>query len=92
MDIAVRKVFSSNAYTFAGKTRIQSDGSPIGLDLSGEIGRLEMGDWDVELAEICKRNCVKVDLSNRYVNDVNIVMNAIPNGNRWTGDMLDYDQ
>ena len=92
MDIAVRKVFSSNAYTFAGKTRIQSDGSPIGLDLSGEIGRLEMGDWDVELAEICERNCVKGDLSDRYVNDINIVMNTISHGYRWTGEMLEYDQ
>ena len=82
MDIAVRKVFNSNAYTFAGKTRIQSDGSPIGLDLSGEIGRLEMGDWDVELVELCDRNCVKVDLSDRYVDDVDIVMNAIPHGFR----------
>ena len=65
MDIAVRKVFSSNAYTFAGKLRVQSDGAPIGLDLSGEIGRLEMEDWDVELAKICESNCVKVDLMDR---------------------------
>ena len=51
-----------------------------------------MGDWDVELADICERNCVKVDLSDRYVDDVDIVMNAIPYGYRWTGTMLEYDQ
>ena len=28
MDLAVRKVFTSNAYTFAGKTRIEFDGAP----------------------------------------------------------------
>ena len=40
LDIAVRKVFSSNAYTFAGVMRIQGKGAPIGLDLFGVIGRL----------------------------------------------------
>ena len=35
LDIAVRKVFSSNAYTFAGQVCVQSDDALIGLDLSG---------------------------------------------------------
>ena len=91
MHIAVIKVFESNAYTFAGVTRIQSEGAPIGLDLSGEIGRLDMGYWDVEMKEICESNMVKIDLSDRYVDDVDTVMGAIPHGYRWVNNMLQYD-
>ena len=54
LEIAVTKIFESNAYTFNGDIRIQENGSPIGLDLSGEIARLEMVDWDQEFSELCK--------------------------------------
>ena len=91
LDIAVRKVFSSNAYTFAGRIRIQSDGAPIGLDLSGDIGRLEMGDWDTRMAELCVTNCVEVAMSDRYVDDVDTIMKAIPHGYRWTGHRVKYN-
>ena len=43
MELAVVKIFSSNVYTFGGVFKLLSKGSPIGLDLSGEIARLEMG-------------------------------------------------
>ena len=80
MAIAVDKVFTSNAYTFAGTIRIQADGAPIGLDLSGEIGRLEMGDWDDKMAELCESNLIQVDLTDRYVDDVDTMLGAIPHG------------
>ena len=50
--------------------RIQRDGAPIGLDLSGEIGRLEMGDWDGHMLDLCESNMIEVDVSDRYVDDV----------------------
>ena len=74
------------------RTRIQSDGSPIRLDLSGEIALLEMGDWDIEMKEKCEANMVEVDLSDRYVDDVDIVMGAIPHGYRWVKERLEYDE
>ena len=44
LEIAVNKIFDSNTYTIGGKIRVQEQGSPIGLDLSGEKARLEMAD------------------------------------------------
>ena len=91
LHIAVNKVFSSNAYTFAGVMRIQSDGCPIGLDLSGEIGRLEMGDWDGRMLELCASNMIKVDVSDRYVDDVDTILGAIPYGFRWVDNCIQFD-
>ena len=35
LELAITKVFKSNVYKFAGKIYLQTDGAPIGLDLSG---------------------------------------------------------
>ena len=43
-------------YTFGGEYKIQKEGSPIGLDLSGEVGRLEMGDFDRLMEEKLEEN------------------------------------
>ena len=83
LDIATRQVYKSNVYTFAGETRVQQSGSPIGLDLSGEMGRLTMGDWDAKMARKLENNMVEVEMFKRYVDDVDIIMEAIPYGYRW---------
>ena len=56
LELAVVKIFQSNVYKFAGKIYLQTDGAPIGLDLSGEIGRLVMAQYDVDFMEICESN------------------------------------
>ena len=50
-----------------------------------------MGDWDSRMTELCESNCVEVDMSDRYVNNVDTIMKAIPHGYRWTGQRLKYD-
>ena len=51
-----------------------------------------MGDWDVEMKKVCENNLVKIDMSDRYVDDIDTIMGAIPHGYRWTGERLEYDQ
>ena len=91
MAIAVMKVFSSNVYTFAGEICLQAHGSPIGLDLSGEVARVEMRVCDAKMRELCEKNGVEADMSYRYVDDVNTILGAIPHGYRCTGERLEYD-
>ena len=88
MELAVIKIFTSNVYTFGGVFRLQSEGSPIGLDLSGEISRLEMGSWDIDFAELRDQNGVKLDLNKRYVDDKNVFLGSIPPGYRWSGNKI----
>ena len=81
-EIAVIKIFKTNAYTIKGELRVQEDRAPIGLDLSGEVGRLETGEVDKEINKLCEANNIKVDLAGRYVDDLNNVMGIIPYGYR----------
>ena len=53
------------------------------MDLSGEIARHEMADWDDEFQELCETNRIKIELDKRYVDDKNIVLGMIPYGYRW---------
>ena len=46
----------------------------------------------MEMKEICATNLVKIGMSDRYVDDVDTVMSAIPHGYRWIDSMLQYDQ
>ena len=62
LELAVMKVFKSNVYRFGGKTYLQTDGAPIGLDLSGEIGCLVMALWDVSFMSLCEEKNIVVDL------------------------------
>ena len=57
---------------------------PIGLDLSGEIGRLETAETDKAITIKCEENGIKVDLSKRYVDDKTVVLGCIPYGYRWS--------
>ena len=90
LSVATEKVYNNNIYTFNGEKRIQKKGSPIGLDLSGEIGRLEMGDWDLKMAERLEENGIFVECNGRYVDDVDIVIEAIPPGWRWVEETSDH--
>ena len=91
LELYVLKIFSSNVYSFMGETRVQRNGAPIGLDLSGEIGRLETGEVDREFAELCEQNKVKLDLDTRYVDDKQNVMGAIPYGFRWVNTAIVFN-
>ena len=83
LSIATDTIYKSNVYTFGGEYKIQKEGSPIGLDLSGEVGRLEMGDFDRLMEEKLEENGIKVDCNGRYVDDINTIIQAIPFGWRW---------
>ena len=51
-----------------------------------------MGDWDGHMLDLCKSNMIQVDVSDRYVDDVDTVLGAIPHGYRWMYGMIQYDQ
>ena len=42
MELVIVKAFRSNVYRFGGKVCLQTEGAPIGLDLSRKIGRFVM--------------------------------------------------
>ena len=70
-------------YEFGGKVYVQSDGGPIGLSLSGAIGRTTMAVWDREVVKLCRVNRIVMKMRRRYVDDCNGAMEGWRKGWRW---------
>ena len=65
LELAVLLIFKSNVYTFKNQIKVQTEGAPIGLDLSGEIGRLETGESDKAFRLLVAANHIKLDVDGR---------------------------
>ena len=79
-------------YQFEGKMRIQSEGGPIGLRLTGVVARLVMKFWEKKFLELVKENLITIYLLAWYVDDVNLLVKALEMGWRWTGQKLEWKE
>ena len=85
---AVETSMSNHTYRFGGKLYKQSDGGPIGDELSQAIARLVMIWWDRRFLEICTRIGIEVLFFTRYVDDTNLAVLPRPAGTRFKGNKL----
>jgi hypothetical protein len=76
VELLVIEVFSNHIYEFGGEIYRQKDGGPIGLSLSGAVGRAVMAKWDREVGAICAANGVRMMFRARYVDDCNALMES----------------
>ena len=70
-------------YEFGGEFFIQTVGGPIGLSLSGAIGRTTMAVWDGEVGRLCRRKGIIMRFRRRYMDDCNGAMQSWRKGWRW---------
>ena len=85
VELAVVEVFGAHVYEFGGEFFIQTVGGPIGLSLSGAIGRTTMAVWDGEVGRLCRRNGIIMRFRRRYMDDCNGAMQSWRKGWRWGG-------
>ena len=81
--VAILAILSHHTYQFGGQTRLQKDGSPIGLELAGALARIVMLWWDRCFLKLCARNFILLYLYFRYVDDTNPAGQPLPAGTRW---------
>ena len=86
IEAGIIAVMSHHVYTFNGKIYLQTEGGPIGLELSGAIARVFMLVWDRKLLTALNKATQHLDwdlyLYLRYVDDGNTVCNTLPLGAR----------
>lgn len=78
--IGVQACFDLHTYQFGGDTYHQQGGSPIGVDLSGDVAELEVVDWTIMLMKTLEENKVTTDEDFIYVDDVREIMPPINRG------------
>ena len=78
--IGVQACFDLHTYQFGGDTYHQQDGSPIGVDLSGDVVELEVVDWINMLMVVLEDNKIETDKDFIYVDDVREILPPINRG------------
>ena len=85
VELSVVEVFEAHVYEYGGRIFVQSDGGPIGLSLSGAIGRTTMAVWDGEVGRLCKENGIVMRFRRRYVDDCNgTIQDLLPQKIPWS--------
>ena len=90
VEIAVRTTFRNHLYQFEGKFRIQAEGGAIGLRLTGIVARIVMDYWATKFREMARENNITLYLMKKYVDDVNVLMEALGCGIRWNGEKMEW--
>ena len=63
----------------------QTEGGAIGLQLTQAIARIVMEVWEQRIRKLMKENEINVYLIRKYVDDVNLILQALGYGVRWEG-------
>ena len=82
---------NNHVYQFQNQFRIQKQGGPIGLKLTGEIADCIMIDWDNKL--LAKLKSVKIDpeIYTRFKDDIEIVTECLEKGSILMEDKIIVD-
>ena len=87
LEVGIKAVMQTHMYQLDGKIHLQSEGGPIGLELSGSLARVVMLVWDRELLQKLNKAAAGTswDLYTylRYVDDGNCVAEEAPLGMRF---------
>ena len=87
LEEAVKKAMRNHVYTFNSEVRRQSEGGAIGNKLTGAMAKVYMSRWTRQLKCNLAQVTEYIDdfelyVLKYYVNDNNLVMEAIPPGYR----------
>ena len=87
LEVGVKAVMQGHMYQFDGKVYLQSEGGPIGLELTGAVSRVVMLLWDRGLLQKLHKAAMGTswDLYAylRYVDDANVAAKEAPPGMRY---------
>ena len=80
---------TNHIYQFENKYRIQKQGGPIGLKLTGEIADCIMIDWDKELLTKLKHFKMVPEIYTRFKDDIEVAIESLEKGFKLMEDKIE---
>ena len=80
IEIVTKEVMSNHFYSVGDTIRKQTDGGPIGLQLTGAIARIVMLWWDDQFLGVASTAGIVIDMYERFIDDSNLVTEVIEAG------------
>ena len=91
VEILIISCMKNHVYKFNNKIRIQSEGGPIGLGLTGEIGDCFMIKWDKKFLQKCKSIGINITMYSRFKDDIFISASSLEKGTKLVDEQLVID-
>ena len=80
LELMLVTCMDNHVYRFENHTRLQKEGGPIGLKLTGEIADCLMIYWDNKLLEELKRYNMIPEVYTRFKDDIQIAIKSLEKG------------
>ena len=87
LSIGVQQVLGNHTYKVGDIAYLQTQGGPIGLELTGAVSRPFMMSWDKKYLRMVKEAGIKMPLYKRYVDDSNQVGKVPPEGAKYSPEL-----
>ena len=88
LEIGVKQIMKNHLYQFNGITYRQGKGGAIGLRLTGTVARIIMDRWAIRMTSDLESNLLNIYLLTKYVDDINIFMEAVKVRSRLIGNKI----
>ena len=92
LEIMLITCMNNHVYQFNNQYRIQKQGGPIGLKLTGEIADCVMIDWDNKLLAKLKNSEIAPEIYTRFKDDIQIVTESLEKGSVFTEESIIVDE
>ena len=92
LRVVLTVIMKNHLYTFDNEIRKQTKGGPIGLKLTGVLAQIFMMWWGKEFAARLDEMSVVVRMNKRYVDDINLAVQATPPGMRYENGQTYVDE
>jgi len=92
LKIILTLIMTKHIYIFDGKLRMQSRGGPIGMELTGVLANVFMVWWDRQFKRKTTNIGLNTKLYERYVDDINVGVEAIEIGSRFSNGTITINE
>ena len=92
LEMMLIMCMDNHIYEFENKVRLQKQGGPIGLKLTGEIADCLMIDWDKKLLEKLKSYKMIPELYTRFKDDIELAIDSLEKGSKLVDDKIIFDE
>ena len=92
LRVALTVIRKNHVHILDNEIRKQTKGGPIGLKLTGVLAQIFMMRWDKEFAARLKEMSIVVRINKRYVDDINLAVEATPPGMKYKNGQTYVDE
>ena len=92
IEILIISGMTNHIYRFNNKLRIQVNGGPTGLSLTGQVADCYMIDWDIKYIQKLKKYNIVLPLYSRFKDDILMATKRLKSGSKITNGELVIDE